>query len=282
MNNNITRILVFIIGLPLLFCSVFFFPDAHYAVFTVIVVIAAGFSAVEINGFYKTKEIKMSPVYSLIVGITGPVTAYFVNLGIVNTSQFIFILIAMISVIFVSNTARSSRKDFDKILSKTSAFLFILVYPGLFAYFAVRTTSLPHASLLVPIFLISVYINDSSAYVTGTIFSKAKRDITSVSPNKSMAGFVGGFTVGVLFTLLMKLLFPVLFPGSYYKTLIFAAIIGICTIFGDLIESGFKRSAGQKDSGNIVPGRGGVLDSIDSPLFCAPIFYYAYVLFYLQ
>jgi phosphatidate cytidylyltransferase len=74
---------------------------------------------------------------------------------------------------------------------------------------------------------------------------------------------------------------PTLFPGTPGSRVVFGAIAGMVVIIGDLVESALKRSAAAKDSGTLIPGRGGILDSIDSPIFLAPAFYYLYRLLFL-
>ena len=67
--------------------------------------------------------------------------------------------------------------------------------------------------------------------------------------------------------------FPGLLPVGYAWAALFGVLMGVLTVGGDLVESVFKRSAGVKDSGLLIPGRGGVLDSVDSWLLGAPVFY---------
>ena len=73
---------------------------------------------------------------------------------------------------------------------------------------------------------------------------------------------------------------PDIIPGPRGLHVLFGALVGASAIVGDLVESGFKRSASVKDSGQVIPGRGGLLDSIDSALFAAPFFFYSCVILY--
>ena len=120
--------------------------------------------------------------------------------------------------------------------------------------------------------LLMIWSNDSFAYLVGKNFGKTKL-YESVSPKKTIEGFIGG----VVFTAITA------FVISYYSDL-FSTIEWICLSVlvsvlgtaGDLVESKFKRLAGVKDSGNIMPGHGGMLDRLDSLLFVAP-FVYLYI-----
>jgi phosphatidate cytidylyltransferase len=102
---------------------------------------------------------------------------------------------------------------------------------------------------------------------------KGNRGFIKVSPNKSIIGFIGGIFGSILIALLTQYFFPEILPGPYYKGVILGFVVSIFAITGDLVESLLKRSADCKDSGNVIMGRGGILDSIDSLLFVAPVFY---------
>ncbi len=120
--------------------------------------------------------------------------------------------------------------------------------------------------------LLLIWTNDSFAYLVGKNFGKHKL-YESVSPKKTIEGFIGG----VVFTMITGVAisyYSDLFPLIHWIILsLFVAILGT---IGDLIESKFKRQARVKDSGNIMPGHGGLLDRLDSLLFVAP-FVYLYI-----
>jgi len=99
-----------------------------------------------------------------------------------------------------------------------------------------------------------------------------KRGIFTVSPNKSLEGLLAGMAGSVGFAFLGPVLLPGIVPRSWPTLLALGLACGVAVVAGDLFESAIKRSAGVKDSGSIVPGRGGILDSFDSLLFAAPVF----------
>lgn len=110
---------------------------------------------------------------------------------------------------------------------------------------------------------------------------RSNKGIIKVSPNKSLAGFIGG---GTLSAVVLAVLYCLFVPGIKEDISIWMAVVlGLATSsaanIGDLIESAFKRSAEVKDSGSLIPGRGGLLDSIDSMLASAPIFWLLLTLF---
>jgi phosphatidate cytidylyltransferase len=130
-----------------------------------------------------------------------------------------------------------------------------------------------------------VIANDSLAWVFGILFGKNNRNFIAASPNKSIAGFVAGLAASTLVGMGIALLFPKIFMSARFAPLVSGVILGVLTgiagMLGDLAESALKRSAGVKDSGFIIPGRGGVLDSIDSLAFAAPVYYVVYRLLFI-
>ncbi len=120
--------------------------------------------------------------------------------------------------------------------------------------------------------LLMIWANDSFAFLVGKNFGRNKL-YESVSPKKTIEGFFGG----VLFTVITAAViayYSDLF--TTYEWVALALIVSILGTIGDLVESKFKRLAGIKDSGNIMPGHGGMYDRLDSLLFVAP-FVYLYI-----
>lgn len=119
--------------------------------------------------------------------------------------------------------------------------------------------------------LVFIWVNDSFAYLTGMAFGK-HRLFERISPKKSWEGFVGGAVVSVASSLIFAHYFTNL---STIAWLGFAAVTVIFGTWGDLFESLIKRTLGVKDSGNMIPGHGGILDRFDSTILAIPaIFVY--------
>lgn len=132
--------------------------------------------------------------------------------------------------------------------------------------------------LIAAMFLL-IWTNDTFAYLTGRLFGKTKL-IERVSPNKTWEGTIGG----IVFTIGVGLVFAYLVPTSIYSPMFWivsAIIIAPTAIVGDLLESLLKRSLNIKDSGNIMPGHGGILDRFDATLFAIP-FFVAWTFIYLH
>ena len=119
--------------------------------------------------------------------------------------------------------------------------------------------------------MMSVWANDSFAYLVGSRFGKHKM-VPKISPKKSWEGFAGGIVGSVAIWLLL-----LFFPQTHVTPLVAVAcgvLCGVTGVIGDLVESRIKRGAGVKDSGNMIPGHGGLLDRSDSMLFVAITAYF--------
>jgi phosphatidate cytidylyltransferase len=115
-----------------------------------------------------------------------------------------------------------------------------------------------------------VMVSDTAQYYSGRAFGR-RLLAPSISPKKTIEGAIGGVIFGMA---AMAIGGRLVFPAENVPVLLFvgAAVVGF-GIAGDLFESLLKRSAGVKDSSNLIPGHGGVLDRIDSWLFAAPVYY---------
>jgi phosphatidate cytidylyltransferase len=122
--------------------------------------------------------------------------------------------------------------------------------------------------------IVSIWINDTMAYVVGSFIGKTPLSV--VSPKKTWEGTIGG---AVLAVLVVVLLGKALTDLSYQTLVIVSATSAIMGTIGDLIESKFKRMAGVKDSGNILPGHGGFFDRFDSLLLAGPCVWLLLTLF---
>lgn len=283
MTNVVRRVLVFFVGLPLLLASVLAFPQHHHPLFMLIAIAASGLSAVELKGFFPEDQTGYpgSVAVFFLLGGLPPAVAGAVVLYELSLFYFIALFTVVTGVLLSFQLFRTKPTEFTDINGTVTSHTFAAIYPGMLAAHVVFMTDLPRSSLLLLLYLLSVYLNDSMAYVTGMLLGKRSRPLIAISPNKTRIGFLGGFLSSVLVVLLASIVLPDILPGSPLRALLFGTLIGVVTIAGDLAESALKRSAEIKDSGSIIPGRGGLLDSIDSPLFVAPFFFYAYQLLYL-
>lgn len=160
-------------------------------------------------------------------------------------------LVFVLMIIFASMVAY--KKEIDKniiipLLYPLVPFLFLI---GLYYEFG----------MLALLWLIAVVAGtDVGAYFVGKAIGKHK--FCETSPNKTIEGVIGGVLIGSLFGTIFAFL-----GLSFFTALFISILVSIASVFGDLFESFLKREAGIKDSGDIFPGHGGVLDRMDGYLF---------------
>ncbi len=133
----------------------------------------------------------------------------------------------------------------------------------------------PSKSFTLEVFMLFVLIwsSDTFAYLTGKFFGKNKM-APKISPKKTWEGFAGG----VILTLILGFFVEKYFPDLRGNWMVVGLLTAIFAPLGDLVESQLKRSFAVKDSGNIIPGHGGVLDRLDSFIICAPVIYLYFIL----
>jgi len=152
-----------------------------------------------------------------------------------------------------------------------------LVYIPLMLAHAGLLRGLPDGRTWVFLVLFLVMISDSAAFFVGRSLGRHKL-YASISPNKTIEGSLGGLLGGVLGVMIFKVFFfPVLGP---IDVLLLGGGVGGFSQIGDLFESMLKRSFGVKDSGDLIPGHGGILDRLDCLLFAFPVSYYYAIWFF--
>lgn len=137
------------------------------------------------------------------------------------------------------------------------------------------------AKVLLLTMFVMIWLNDTGAFLVGSSIGRHKL-FPSISPKKSWEGAVGGviFSVGASFV--AKYCFPVYFESvTVVQLCVMGFVVGVFSIWGDLVESMIKRTLHVKDSGNLIPGHGGILDRIDSLLLVAPaVAVYFFIIFW--
>jgi phosphatidate cytidylyltransferase len=153
--------------------------------------------------------------------------------------------------------------------------IFTVIYVSLPFGFALGLPKFYDGTFTWEVFLLFVLIwsSDSFAYFTGRLFGKHKM-APKISPKKTWEGFVGG----VIFTLVLGYFIEQKFPELRGNWIIVGFLVSVFAPIGDLVESQLKRTFGVKDSGNIIPGHGGVLDRLDSFIIAAPVVYLYFIL----
>ncbi len=293
MNRKlIARLGIFIVGLPLILSIVFIKFHNHLALHALICLVCC-MSANEAYNIFSTKVALMRRMYIIMAAVFIPLIAafyeviptFFQNLYFPGTNNEVITYAFIISVLFILFTEVVTAKTFNESLERISFSIFIVLYSGYLLTFVSRMTVMTRfghdvSTYAIAIFLLMVFLCDSFAWFFGILFGKNNRGFIKASPNKSIAGFAGGFLGSLTAGFAGYFCMPFLFQGSPVKVSILAVCVAFSSIVGDLVESILKRSAKIKDSGNIIPGRGGILDCVDSISLAAPVYYFLLVLFY--
>ena len=151
-----------------------------------------------------------------------------------------------------------------------------ILYMGWMLGHYVALRQLDHGRELVILAVFTTFACDTSAFFVGRAWGRHHMAPT-ISPHKTWEGAIGGFVGAVAAALALRSLLSLgdwSLPLNYVEAIGVGCLIGVVAQLGDLLESLLKRRAGVKDSGNLIPGHGGVLDRIDSLVFTGVIVYY--------
>ncbi|MEH0672056.1 phosphatidate cytidylyltransferase [Vibrio owensii] len=160
-------------------------------------------------------------------------------------------------------------------------FGFLTLIPFLWSVIILRASNISvdpyHGAKLVLYVCFLVWAADSGAYFAGKSMGKRKM-APHVSPNKTIEGLIGGIIAALIVGWLFAGWFDIQFTSPIHMVII-TLITVVISVLGDLVESMFKRVSGIKDSSNIIPGHGGILDRIDSLTAAFPVFALLYYVF---
>ncbi len=284
------RLSVFAIGLPAILFIVFIKPHAHLALHVLICTVC-GIGANELYNIF-SKQIKLLPrVFLVALSVFIPLVASlvcilptFIPLEIPHGQEIITYAL-IVSILLVLAYEVFTAKAFETSNATIAASCFIVLYTGYLLTFISRITVFHKSDMsisthLIATYLLMVFLCDSFAWLFGVLLGKNNRGFIKASPNKSIAGFIGGFVGSISAGIFSYFMWQDVYEGSIFKIILVSLCIAFASIVGDLAESIFKRSSQIKDSGKIIPGRGGILDSIDSLLMAAPIYYFLISLLY--
>lgn len=269
MNNFYKRSLTGIVFVLVLGGGILINPFTFFALIAVIVTLG-------IAEFYRlidTTTVKANQTLGIATSLLLLTVACLYALGYATAAWF-WMVSPLISATFIAELYRKHSTPFQNIAITLFGVIYIAVPFALLILlgFPEQTFSGYKPSLVIGFFFL-LWANDTGAYLTGISIGKHPM-FPRISPKKSWEGFTGG----LLFTLLIAFIISKYFIAlQRLDWIIIAIIICIFGVWGDLIESMLKRSLNIKDSGNILPGHGGILDRFDSVLFSAPI-----VFVYLQ
>ena len=277
------RIITALIIAPLAIAWIFLLPLEFFMLLSAVIFI---FASKEWSNFVcKEKSRLVLYLFAFLLGVTVfnlPVEQIWLN-GSVNPFIYYCLIVAAIwwclsflMVISYPKTAVIWTKS--KIIKSLMGLC--TLFPFFWGMLLLRSVNIEHdfyfgAELLMFVFAL-VWAADTGAYFCGKRFGKHKL-APNVSPGKTIEGFIGGLVTAMLVAFAGSFLFVI--PAEKMHLFFIAAFFTTCvSALGDLNESIFKREAGLKDSGNLLPGHGGILDRIDSLTAAVPVFAVMYLI----
>ena len=214
-------------------------------------------------------EYRYSQILSIFAGVTLFVLTYlfkgFNFPGRLVILAFIPVFVVMINSLYVKDKSR-----FDKFANLYTAILYIAVPWSVFNFAVFNGNGDFNGKLLLAFFAI-VWGSDVGAYLFGITLGQkyGKKLFPSISPKKSWIGFWGGMLMAIAVAMILH--YAGLMPFTLLHCVFLAVLLDVAGVYGALIESQWKRHYNVKDSGNLIPGHGGLLDRFDSALIAIPI-----------
>lgn len=268
----IERLLTVLVSVPVIFACTYSGGLWFFALVSVL-------AAVSVNEFYNLMKKKgFNPYYTLgnlfSLGIIifahntishpnwEPASAAILTAAVIS---------CFLSGVFIKRSAQAT--------ANISITLLGILYIGwLFSYLVLLRALAPHGEFLF-LLMFTVWTADTLAYFVGK--KLGRRPLSPyISPKKTVEGAVAGLAGAILAAVLFGMAYDqTLYPASLIHYLVIGGFVGIIAQLSDLSESLIKRDAGAKDSSNIVPGHGGILDRMDSFIFTAPLLYYYAITF---
>jgi phosphatidate cytidylyltransferase len=289
MNETLKRALSGAVYILLLLASILYSTESFFILFGIFLIITV-YEFCNLVQIHKAFPIIFGTVFYTSVTLvsnyrestTKTINEFFhTNLEIsISTKQLDVILLVIALVVSIKCILFLFYDNIQKI-STSSKYLYLLGYiilPFIFITKISFGVNDYNPKIIIGLFIL-IWTNDTFAYIVGKSIGRTKL-FEKISPKKTIEGFLGGILFAVLAGyLISKYYIKANAQFSDRSILIWttiAVIVGVIGTIGDLIESKFKRIAGVKDSGSIMPGHGGILDRLDSVIFVAPIIFLFY------
>jgi phosphatidate cytidylyltransferase len=245
----------------------------------------------ELLELFRHRDIRTSPVlaYVGVVGVTVsnwtaiPTASQPAGGGLITGSNagLVFIAVCLAGMAMLLREAWVYREPGHATTSMAGGVLAVF-YLGVLASFLIQLRWQSAGLLALAMHIAASKCGDIGAYFGGRALGRTKL-CPRLSPNKTVEGAVCGLVASVVGAIAVDAVGPVpvgrWFPMTFLAAGIFGLAVGVAAQVGDLVESLIKRDCQQKDASNIVPGFGGILDVLDSPLFAAPVGYFLWNLF---
>jgi phosphatidate cytidylyltransferase len=256
-NKQIRTITAFTVG-PLVLLGIIYLSDEMFFVAAEVFILIATYE------FYKMVS-KSFDKYLFLPVLIGSIAIPY-SIFVQSEITFKFAVFLVIFLTFVMKLF--SKEPLENTFQSIGISLLTVFYAPFLFTFLILLKQMNFHYIFYLLFII--WFSDSGAYIFGIKFGK-HRMYEKISPKKSMEGLYAGIICGVLAAIIYNTLFLNI---PFIHLIISGVLVSSAGVIGDLIESMFKRYADVKDSGNIFPGHGGMLDRIDSILLGAPVLYF--------
>lgn len=281
MNNFITRTLSAIVYAGVVVASILVQPECfgnHMLLFGVVFMIVSTLAIREFHSLVGGSDVKIQS-YAMIANSLLFCTLYFLFYGDMIWRPLLFAYVAVLLLAMIVHLFREKVNAVES-WGNLCAGQLMIALP-----FALMSGVVLYNKWLMFALFILIWVNDSGAYIVGSLMSKRKggnhKMFPRVSPAKSWEGLIGGFVfdliAGYIFYLVGWTTTMGLTASPLLDSLLFALVVGVFGTLGDLMESLMKRTIGVKDSGKFMPGHGGVLDRFDSLLLAVPVVYFLFI-----
>lgn len=267
MKSFVTRVLSALVAVAILIGLYYFLGNNGLKLFTVFGVFVGGFELMKLLFKPEDSKLNRTAFYVFLV------TIFFLSSLYPHLSGSIFCLFSVFFCL-ISLVTHYKFEDLETLTHFQAKGMMGFLYMGLLPSFPILILNGPHGIIWFLMLLLVVFAGDIGAYATGVNFGRRKL-MPTISPKKSLEGSVGGLISSSAMGFVISYFLPHI-PVLYMVLL--SLLTAVAGQLGDLFESQLKRVAGVKDSGQIMPGHGGVLDRIDGVLFACPVIYLGSIL----
>ena len=270
----IHRILTALILIPLVIIALFFAP---LSIFFYLIIAVCGMAAWEWTNFLAITKPLNKVVFTFFVVMLLSLIYLIPNTELIKYRLFNYIICLsiiwwLVALLLVIGYPKSAKYWSNSLVIKL-LFAFFTLVPFFISMIELRSINYTLNTYTGAVWLLYVFVvvwaTDTGAYFVGRTLGKRKL-AAKVSPGKTIEGFLGGVGSAILISIFVYL--TGYFQLSFTAFILSSLLAILVSVLGDLTESMFKREAGIKDSGNLIPGHGGILDRIDSLTAAVPMF----------
>jgi len=265
LKKLITRAITGIV-LVLVMLTAIFASSYSYAILFLVILIA---STHEFTNLFKESEVRPNSNFSYLVSICLFVVTFLIAKGVIEVRYFLALL-PFFLMIMAAELYRKQNKPVENIAVTIFGIIYLAIPLSLINFLVfpeiLSSTNAYSPKLLIALFSL-IWIYDSGAYLVGVSIGK-HRLFERISPKKSWEGAIGGTLIAITSSYFISGFIPEI---NLIHWIAISVLTVVSSTFGDLTESMFKRYFGIKDSANVLPGHGGLLDRFDSLFFAAPM-----------